>query len=145
VEAEQLERFVIEELKARSVAPLADCQTVYELRVAQPAKFRSMSIDQLGAFAGASQVLYINLELSATDVGQNSEVYKGQGAALVRVVDVSSGQTVWPDEGSDGYPVRQDAQLVRLRPGVTEASVRRQIQQGLAIQIVQQFYKYKPD
>jgi hypothetical protein len=145
VEAEQLERFVIEELSAHDVAPMADCERVYELRAAEPREYRAKSIDQLGAFAGAAQVLYINLQMSTTDIGQGSEVFHGRGSAMVRIVDVETGRTLWPEEGSDGYRVSEDSHLVRARPGVDDASVRRDVQHSLADQIGKLFYKYKPD
>jgi|SRR5687767_4746935 hypothetical protein len=145
IEAEQLERFVILELQAHGVAPMADYEKVYELRAADPRKFRSTPIDELGRLAGAAQVLYLSLQVSSTDVGQSSEVFQGRGAATVRVVDVETGQTVWPGEGSEGYPVRQDSQLVRAQPGVDDASVRRAVQQGLAEQIVKLFYKHEAE
>jgi hypothetical protein len=145
VEAEQLERFVIDELVAHDVAPMADYEKVYSVRASQPKDFRAKSIDQLGRLAGASQVLYINVQVATTDVGQGSEVYQGRGSAVVRVVDVATGQTLWPAAGSDGYPIGQQSQLVRARPGVDDASVRRGVQKAMAEQIAKLFYKYKPD
>jgi hypothetical protein len=145
VEAEQLERFVIDELVAHGVAPMADYEKVYSLRSSQPREFRSKSIDQLGEFAGAAQVLYINTQLATTDVGQGTEVFQGSGSAVVRIVDVETGRTLWPEEGSDGYPVSEQSQLVRATPGVDGDSVRRGVQRSIADQIAKLFYKYKPD
>jgi hypothetical protein len=145
VDGEQLERFVIDELRAHNVAPIADCEKVWALRAAQPQQYRAKSIDQLGRIAGAAQVLYINLRVGGTYVGQGSDVYQGRGSALVRIVDVETGQTLWPLEGTEGYPITQDSRLVRARPGVDDASVRRDVQRGLADQIAKLFYKYKPE
>ena len=145
VGAEQLERFVIDELRAHDVAPIADCEKVWALRAAEPQQYRAKSIDQLGRIADAAQVLYINLRVGSTYVGQSSEVYQGRGSALVRIVDVASGQTLWPVDGTEGYPITQDSQLVRARPGVNDASVRRDVQRGLADQIAKLFYSYKPE
>jgi len=145
VDGEQLERFVIEELQAHDVAPIADCGKVYTLRAGEPQQFRTTSIDQLGRIAGAAQVLYINLHSSSTYVGQGSEVFHGRGSALVRIVDVETGQTLWPVDAPEGFAVGQDSRLVRARPGVDDASVRRDVLHGLADQIGKLFYKYKPD
>ena len=145
VDAEQLERFVIDELVAHAVAPMADYERVYDLRASQPRQFRAKSIDELGRFAGAAQVLYINVQLATTDVGQGSEVFQGSGSAVVRIVDVETGRTLWPEEGSDGYPVGEQSQLVRARPGIDDASVRRDVQRAMADQIAKLFYKYKPE
>jgi hypothetical protein len=145
VDGEQLERFVIEELQIHDVAPIADCENVYTLRAAQPQQYRTRSIDQLGRIAGAAQVLYINLHSSTTYVGQSSEMFQGRGSALVRIVDVETGQTLWPTDSPEGFAVGQDLRPVRARPGVDDASVRRDVQRGLADQIGKLFYKYKPD
>jgi hypothetical protein len=143
--AEQLERFVIDELVAHGVAPMADYERVYDLRASHPREFRAKSIDQLGQLAGAAQVLYINLQLDTSDVGQGSDVFQGRGSAVVRIVDAETGQTLWPEEGSDGYPVGQQSQYERARPGVNSESVRRGVQKSIADQIGKLFYKYKPD
>ena len=103
------------------------------------------SIDQLGQIAGAAQVLYINLHLDSSDVGQGSDVFQGSGSAVVRIVDAETGETLWPEEGSDGYSVGQESQLERARPGVNSESVRRGVQMSIADQIAKLFYKYKPD
>ena len=145
VDGEQLERFVIEELQAHDVAPIADCGKVYTLRAGEPQQYRTKSIDQLGRLAGAAQVLYINLNSSSTYVGQSSDMYQGRGSALVRIVDVETGQTLWPADVPEGFAVGQDLRPVRARPGVDDISVRREVMHGLADQIGKLFYKYKPD
>ena len=145
VDAEQLERFLTEELLAHGVAPIAECEKVYTLRAAQPQEYRTKSIDQLGRLAGAAQVLYINLHAGGTYVGQGAEVYQGRASALVRVVDAETGQTLWPTDAPEGFALGQDSRLVRARPGVTDATVRRDVQRALADQIAKLFYKYKPD
>jgi hypothetical protein len=145
IEAEQLERFVIDELTAHAVAPMADYEAVYSLRANEPARFRAMSIDQLGKLAGAAQVLYINLQLSTTAVAENAEAFQGSASVTVRIIDVETGRTLWPEQGSEGYPLHEDSRMVRKQPGVNDAAVRRDLQRSLAYQIGQLFYKYKPE
>lgn len=143
--AEQLERHVIAELQTHDIAPPADGEKVYELRVANPAKFRSMSITALGRLAAASQVLYISTHVDTGDVAAGAGVLRGQGGAVVRIVDVASGETLWPVNESRGYPVMYETRFIQQQPGVDPSSVQRRIQESLADQIVKLFYKHKPD
>lgn len=147
LEAEQLERHVIVELIKHEIAPMANNEKVYELRVAEPEKFRTMSIATLGQLAGASQVLYINMAVGAGELAANTTMFKGQGAAYVRVVDVASGHTLWPINESRGYPVAFTTKLIQSTPKakVDETSVQRKIQAALADQIVKLFYRYQPE
>lgn len=142
--AEQLEQHVMAELIRRNIAPVAQGDALHELRAENPEKFRSMSIVALGRLAGAQQVLYITTNIQAADVAPGANMLKGQATAHVRVVDVTTGQTLWPTNESRGYPVEAETPFV-YGSSADPSGVHRTLQQDLADQIVKLFYTYKPD
>jgi hypothetical protein len=145
LQAEQLERHVTAELIRYNIAPIAENTAVYELRVADPEKFRKMSITALGKLANASQVLYISTQMDAGDIAAGAGMYKGQGSAYVRVVDVASGATLWPDDGSKGFPVRVETKFSHSPGADPQGKIEHSLQADLAVQIVRLFRRYKPD
>jgi hypothetical protein len=144
--AEQLERMVIEELKLHAIAPIApDSDRVYELRVAEPQRFRGMSVAALGRLAGAAQVLYLNLQVDSSDIAPGAHMLKGQASASVKIVDVATGDTLWPLDMAGGYPVAYETRFTRAGEAVNASTIQRGAQAGLTDRIVKLFYKYRPD
>src|SRR2546426_898908 len=80
--------------------PLKSPDDLYQLRAADPIKFRKMTIPSVGKAVGAKQVLYVNLTQSRVDLTPGTEMLKGRIGVLVRVVDVTSGVTRWPSGAS---------------------------------------------
>ena len=145
VEADQLAQFVYEQLRVHDVAPLVDPMAFPDLRSRQGAALRSMTISQIGHELGALQVLYINLTKSDVDVAQSSEMLRGEVTARVKIIDVATGDSRWPVEIADGYPISAKIPMVRETDGVTETNFRQSLQQALADRIGKLFYKWKPD
>jgi hypothetical protein len=143
--AEQLERFVMDELQKHDIAPMADYEKVYELRSADPETFRSMSIAALGRLANAAQVLYIDTQADSAEVAPGSGMLKGQAFARVRIVDAQNGRTLWPDDGSPGHAVQYETKFTQASGPGDRAALDRAIQQALADRIVKLFHKYSPD
>jgi hypothetical protein len=145
IEADQLAQYVYEQLRVHDVAPLVDPTAFPDLRTRRGAVVRSMTISQIGHELGASQVLYINLTQSDVDVAQSSEMLRGEVNARVKVIDVATGNSRWPEEIADGYPIGAKIPMVREGDGVNETNVRQSLQQVLADKIGKLFYKWKPD
>jgi hypothetical protein len=144
LDAEQLERHVILELQKRDIAPIADAESIYTMRLEDPTRFGGMAITSLGRMVGASQVLYITASMGTGELAPWASVLKGYGTATVRVVDVTTGQTAWPPGSLDGHPVGYEARPNRT-VGATAAKLRSEVQSGLADRIVKLFYKHKPE
>ena len=146
LEAEQLERLVMDELRARAIAPMApNFEKVYEMRLSQPAEFAAMSVAALGRLAGAQQVLYMDLAMTSGDLAPGASMYKAEGTLRVKIVDVESGDTLWPaDDVPGGDHVRFEQKSKRRR----EVGDRRPATPGppgLGAPHGALFYKYKPD
>jgi hypothetical protein len=145
LDADQLARFVYEDLQHHDAARLIDPLKGTELRSRDPSTFRQMPIAQIGKTSGAGQVLYISVTGTDVQSPAGSGMMRAEAAALVRVVDVRTGQTLWPDSAADGYPVGAQTPMVKLTEGADETTVRQALQHQLAIEIARLFYKYEPD
>ena len=142
VETEQLARFIYQELKDNKVAPQIDPMGVIDLRSQDPQKFRTMSIPQIGKWAGAKQVLYVNITDNVLDAPIGSEVVTGGCTARVKIVNVDTGQIIWPPDVARGYPVTVKTPTVQEGGATDEASVRQSLEKLIAGRIVRLFYKH---
>jgi PBP1b-binding outer membrane lipoprotein LpoB len=144
VEAEQLVQKVAEQIKAHNVAPIVDPTAPFNLKASKPAEYQHMTIAQIGRTLGAKQVLYIDITQSNVFVAEASEMLKGKAVVRVRIVDADSGQTRWPEEGGDGYPLIVETPLLREGQGIDAPSVRLKLQEAMGDKIAKLFYTYKP-
>jgi hypothetical protein len=145
IDAEQLEQYTAYELTAHGVGPLIDAGKLADLRASRARDFPKMSVAQVGRAAGARQVLYISIEKAAVDFAVGSGMYKGTGAANVKVVDAELGTVVWPTDSTGGRQVTVTSDMVRESETITASSVRQSVQRALADQIAKLFYTYKPE
>jgi hypothetical protein len=142
VETEQLARFVFNELQDHKVAPQIDPMRVIDLRSQDPEKFRAMTIPQIGQWAGARQVLYINETDNALSAPIGSQTVAGGCTARVKLIDVASGQTTWPPDLASGYPITVETPAVPDGKETDEATVRQALQKVVAERIARLFYKH---
>jgi hypothetical protein len=145
MDADELARLVFDDLEQHKVAPMVSPERAMELRSRDREQFRQMPITLMGQDVGARRVLYISVTNTATDSnGGTRDMLRASATALVRVVDVQSGATVWPPAASDGYPVSATTPVTHLGDGIDEGSVRESLQQQLGVQIARLFYKHDP-
>lgn len=145
IDAEQLEQYTASELTAHGVGPLVDGGKLADLRASRARNFSKMSVAQIGRAVGARQVIYISMEKADVDVAIGSGMYKGTGAANVKVVDAELGTVVWPTDSTGGRQVTVTSDMERESETVTATSVRQMTQRALADQIAKLFYTYKPE
>lgn len=145
VDAEQVARFVSDELRERQVAPVIDPVKVASLAASRPADWRKMSIPAVGRAVGAGQIVYVNLVSNATERNAGSTLISGSGTAMVRVVDADTGATLWPIDAEAGYPVGFETPMMHDdREDVSPESVRFAVQRGLSAKIAKLFYDFQP-
>ena len=144
-----LAQFVMKDLEQHRVAPLVPLEKLHALRDARREDFPKMSIAAIGRETGASQVLYVQLKRSdVARLAGGDETLTGQASATVKLVDVASGETLWPSDVSAeaGYPVATATGLGAPRAGAGEvADVRQRLYFQLAQQIGRLFYKWQPE
>jgi hypothetical protein len=143
-DAEALARHLFLELKGHDVAPLVPMDKLYALRTDKGEAYRKMSMAAVGREVGAKQVLYVDVQQSSIGAPPGSELMKGRIAVQVRVVDVATGATRWPNGATEGIPLAYETPLPRADETATEAIIRQRMTSGMAIRIGRLFYKWKP-
>ena len=149
--AELLAQMLVKELELHKIAPLVPLEKLQTLRDEKPDQFRTMSTSAIGRELGASQVLYVQLQrsdvtpLAGAAGGRDS--LAGQTAATVKVVDVATGDTLWPGgAGSEaGHPVAASTQLGNQSGSGTAQDVRQRLYAQLSDEIARLFYKWQPE
>jgi hypothetical protein len=144
-EAELLAREIQRQMQEHTPVPQVDPMSVANVRLKDPTRFARLTVSQIGGETGAEQVLYVNVLSSTIQIGQGSQLVRGQMAARVKVVDVASGAIVWPEDSADGYAVAIQTPIKSLRENTTPAAARNAMFRQMADAIAKLFYKYKPD
>jgi hypothetical protein len=145
IDADRLAGAIKEELEKHKVAPVIDPDKLTEFRRAQGATYATQAITAVGRQVGAAQVLYIDLIDLSVEPAMGSELLQGRAEARVRVVDVQTGQTKWPQDASQGQPVGAATSYISGTAGGGEPAVRDQLIQALADKIAKLFYTWKSD
>ena len=148
--ADLLAHMLVKELGERKIAPIISLEKLQELRDARPGEFPTMSMASIGRELGADQILYV--QLHRTDVtpmmgaAGGSDALTGQTSASVKVVDVATGDTLWPGGISSdaGYPVSAATKLA-AHNGANVADVRQRMYVQLGHDIAKLFYKWQPE
>jgi hypothetical protein len=141
---ELLSRYIEGFLRGHEVAPLIESSKIRELRINRPDEFKKMSITAVGREVGAKQILYVDVVNSELESLMAGESLRGSTTVRVRVIDAETGQTRWPTDMADGYPLEQS-----LSFGKTTARSEQELKQSLYVslgdRIAKLFYKWKPD
>lgn len=145
VDTDQLARMVTDELYRHQIAPVIDPVKVMDLRSKNPTAFRKITISEIGRQFGAKQVLYINVLNSGIESAGADVMMRGLASAKLKIVDVETAQTRWPEDAAEGYPVDVATIYERVQDGVNESTVRVQLQQLFALEIGRLFRKYAAD
>lgn len=98
--------------------------------------------DKLGESLGAVQVLHVQLdEVSTNDQSMDMRPHS-RAQANVRVIDVETGDQLWPKERA-GYPVVFELKPRDMHELEITPDLRKRLAQGLGEQVVKLFYKHK--
>ena len=143
LDAERLGRYIVEEFEGREIAPTIDPALLEELRARPDAK--TMSQSAIGRALGAKQVLYVDLTSFNVEEALGSEAIKGKAEATLKLVDATTGDTLWPDAVTTGYPVALETPYVRVGEDTNEMRLREQMCRQLANQIGKLFRKWSPE
>jgi len=117
---------------------------IEDLRASEP-EFARWPIDKIGRRVGARQVIYILIESYEMLETDTSEIYRPTASVRVKVVDVATGDRLFPKSDALGYPVTvqkhyRDAHDV----GVGDRAVMaRQLAARVGEDIARLFYEHK--
>jgi len=130
------------DLTNNKVAPLVSVDPLYALRDQDAEAYKQLTIPDLGRRTGARQVLYINIVDLTTPT--DGLMMQGNANVLVRVIDVATGNTRWPIDFAEGYPVSVQLPLVRADDSNTDIKVRSAVVRNLSDQIAKLLYTWRP-
>lgn len=140
ISSEELDRQIANDLIEHRVAPIINPDRVSELRLRNPSTFKELDIAAIGRSFGAKQVLYVDVKSFDVDDGVGGQMIKASAEARVRVVEASTGKTLWPMESQAGYPVTLQTPYVAIKEGVTESTLREQATRALGTRIAKLFF-----
>jgi hypothetical protein len=141
---ELLSRYIEGFLKGHQVAPVGESAKVRELRMDRPNDFKNMSVAAVGREVGAKQVLYVDVVNNELETLMAGESLRGTTAVRVKVVDTNTGETLWPADMADGYPLQQGVQFGKSKAR-SEIELKQGLYATLGDKIAKLFYKWKPD
>ena len=141
-ESELLARYVEEKMNDKKLVTVVPEEKVLDLKNNRPKDYAQMTIPEIGRAVGAEQVLYVDLQASAVGTMAANVMYQGKGSAYVKIVDCTSGDTLWPTDNADGFGVNYATPEIKGAENGTYNSVRDQLYNGFADAIVKLFYKH---
>jgi hypothetical protein len=145
-DAEPLARYISEELQSHGITQVIDPSSLAGLQNSDPAKFRAMTIAEIGTAAGAEQIVYVNIVSSKVDLTQASEMLHGEGVIRVRVVDTATAVTLWPAEEAAGFEISAQTRMYNHNErGATEVAIRSELLRSLANRTARLFYTVRED
>jgi hypothetical protein len=143
-EADDLAKVMYDDLKVNEVAPLVEPTKLHDLRDADPKGFAKMTIAQIGQAVGARQVLYVHVKQLDLENPPGSEVVRARVAVDIKVVDVATARTAWPDTG-EPEPYAHETRLARVTEQSTRSGISRQVLRESGEQMARWFYDFKPE
>lgn len=145
-DSEMLQQLTFEQFAGRKIAPMISPDFMNEVRGRMTEEqFRKLSIAGLGREAGAEQVVYIDLIQAGIESAVGSDFLRGRGSVRVRLIDTKSGDTIWPKEIFEGFPISFETPVPRSDQRTNQTLARAQLHEGLALRIGRLFRKWKAD
>lgn len=144
-QADRLEREITGELVDHKVVPVVPSEKLLDLRNQEGHAFHSMDIPAVARPLGARQVIYVDLVQFSVDPQPGSEMMKGKAQAMVKLIDVQTGRTLWPRETSIGREVKFETPYLRPENGVTPDAAEEEMFRTLADRIAKLFYDWQSE
>jgi hypothetical protein len=144
-DADRIAREVVDDLKKNDTAPMIDQDRLTAIRESNASTFRDMSIPAVGRAAEATQVIYVDLQQSSVEGDATRGIVRGRAEARVRVVDVKTGNTIWPIEAQTGYPVGAEVPYTQSDDPSAANEVHNALLESLSEQIGRLFHAWKPE
>jgi hypothetical protein len=140
IDAEQVTRFLYDDLLRHNVAPQIDPSEVLDIKHRNPDEFRQLTIAQIGQRVGAEQVLYVNVLEMTIESAPGSPMLASKCKARVKIVDVHNGEARWPDT-AEGYPINVETPMQRGNGAHDEETLKRELALESALSIGALFHE----
>ncbi len=144
LDADQIAQQVCEELKTQGKMEIIDPDKVARLREVDPKKYHALFVTDIGKSVGAKQVIYVDLIESAVTADISQTAVHAQATARVRIVDTTTGETLWPASPPDGKELANKIDYDATN-STKATAMHNQMLTQLSSQIAKLFYKWKPD
>jgi hypothetical protein len=144
-EAEQLAWEIGHQLEEHQVAPIVSPDKLRQLRTRTGGAIRQLTLSDIGLETGAQQVLYVNIRQCQWESLPGTRMVRGEMEVLVKLVEVATGQTVWPDLVSDGKPMSLKIPYTEQSSTGDGMALQEQMCRQLGQQIARLFYAHKAD
>ncbi len=141
--ARDIGRRVEAEWTVHKLSLLVDSNAVESLRTKMGAQYHHMSISDVGRALGAKQVLYISVNSASAE--PTADVLRGNVVVHAKIVEVSSGDSLWPSSTTVGEQVDAQSEYVNKGDGIDESTVLNETRLVLATDLVKKFYKWNPE
>jgi hypothetical protein len=145
VSSEDIGRRTADFWNDHKVSPLIDLSKLEELRLSRPADYYKMSTVAIGRALGAEQVLYIDVRDSHDESAGGTDTIRAKASVRVRLVEVATGQTLWPPDAAEGYAVDAETDYGARGDGVSESGQMEQVRALIADKIAKLFYPHVSD
>ncbi len=144
MDSDVLASLITAQLENYRVAPMVPQHRVYDLRVADPKHFRTLTIAQIARAVAAEQVIYVDLRSADIDGPLGTRMVKGELTAYVKVVSAADGVQMWPKQSSEGEAISLETGYIEQSDGVDSLAVRERLTRAAAMRIATLFFNYTP-
>jgi hypothetical protein len=130
------------EVDKKKIATFIPFQKTLDLHNRRPKDFPTMTMSQIGKAVGAEQIIYVDLENGGVAPLGTGAAMQGKAHAMVKVIDVETGDTLWPNDLAEGFPVNAQTNPLAGREASDYNAVREELYDTMGDQIAKLFYKY---
>jgi hypothetical protein len=142
-DAEFIAQRVQERLMAKDVVPVVRAEKIIELRGKGMSAFKKMTVKDVAKAVEAEQVLYVSFEAGGIGAIGGGSTLQGRTAVKVKVIDAVTGNTLWPQNITDGRSVAFETSPTD-GTSTSPKDLRYKLYDGLAARVVRLFHKFKP-
>ena len=145
LESDRIGQLISAKLREHGVVPLVDPSPISEVRSSDPSRYRKLTPVQAARLVKAQQVLHVDIAQITVEDALATEMARGRMDVHVRVIDAGSGETLWPQDTTQGFPMSVDDPYARSGSHQTAIVLRDKMCQDIADKIARLFYKYPSD
>jgi hypothetical protein len=145
VSSQDIGRRVADTWADQKLSPLIDLSKLEEFHLRRLDTYDKMSMVAIGKALGAQQVLYIDVRDNHDESAGGSDTIRARASVRVRMIDVATGQTLWPPDAAEGFALDAETQFQSRGEGVSESTQFEQVRAMIADKIVKLFYTHLPD
>jgi hypothetical protein len=144
LDGDQLARQIGDTLKKEAKLEVVDSDKLQEMREDDADAYRHMNITAIGKAVGAKTVIYVDLLESDVSPDPTASAISAVATVRVKVVDVETGNTLWPADGSRGCEITEKKDYNQYDPQ-RAVVMHTQMLTTLSSKISKLFYTWKPD